>query len=418
MRQALRTFGRILARHAPALVAWYLGGEAVHRVLVQVAGFVGGHTTLGGLLLLPLAVAARLVSYVAMYLTVRSSLPNSLAEGAGTGYRSFGRSVVGAILPFTLFYAAWGMLDADLRAFFAVASSVAFAQTGNGVDEALGDRGGLISAGPLPVLVLVAALALRLVLDRFRDRLPSWALVLAAYAEVLWTFMLFTLVGQWWSGVRAWFSGRAGAQWLEGIGAQIAAAVPPLGALWEGGLWLVGIVAAAVIVPAAWLAVAGVIFGADLDTTPTVLHRRAEALRGAAGGLSRTLLRRLEDLWAALAAIWRGGPLLFGLFAAAYAVWAAAERIGTRALLQAVGGHESNFWAAFFPLLLVAVAAVAEPLRVALVATAFDAVVGRRQAGVGIRTAAPATDSRIDAEAGDLVLDGDVEPERPPGVVG
>lgn len=64
MSQALRTFGRILARHWPALMAWYLGGEALHRVLIELAGFVGGHTTLGGLLLLPLAVAARLVAYV------------------------------------------------------------------------------------------------------------------------------------------------------------------------------------------------------------------------------------------------------------------------------------------------------------------------------------------------------------------
>jgi hypothetical protein len=56
MPQVLRTFGRILAQHWPALIAWYLGGEALHRLLVQLAGFVGGYTTLGGLLLLPITV--------------------------------------------------------------------------------------------------------------------------------------------------------------------------------------------------------------------------------------------------------------------------------------------------------------------------------------------------------------------------
>ena len=37
MSQALRTFGRIIARHWPALMAWYLGGEALHRVLIAVS---------------------------------------------------------------------------------------------------------------------------------------------------------------------------------------------------------------------------------------------------------------------------------------------------------------------------------------------------------------------------------------------
>lgn len=413
MHQALRTFGRIFARHWPALMAWYLGGEAVHEVLVQFAGFVGGHTTLGGLLLLPLAVAARLVSYVAMYLTVRSSLPHIAAiEGAGTRYRGFARSMLVAILPFFAFYAAWGMLDTDLKDFFAIAINIAFEESGYGIDEAIGDRGGLISVGLIPGVVLVVALAARMFLSRFRDRLPSWTLALAAYTEVLWTFMLFTLVGQWWTGVKAWFSGRAGAVWLEGIGDSIAASIPLLASVWEAALWLVGIIAAAVIVPAAWLAVAGVVYGADFDTLPPLLRRGTASLRGAVGSLSRTLLQRFEDLWAAIAAIWRGGPLLFGLFAGCYAIWALAERVGTRGVLQLVGGHENNFWSAYFPLIMVAVAVIAEPLRVAIVATAFDSIVARPGAGIGVRA------SELDAESQDLVADGEVEPERSDRVIG
>lgn len=406
MHQALRTFGRILARHWIALMAWYLGGEALHEVLVQGAGFVGGHTTLGGLLLLPLAVAARLISYVAMYLTVRSSLPHVAADDAESKYSGFARSTLVAILPFFAFYAAWGMLDADMKDFFAIAINIAFEESGYGIDEAIGDRGGLISVGLIPVIVLVVALVARLFLARFRERLPSWTLALAAYTEVLWTFMLFTLVGQWWAGVKEWFSGRAGAVWLEGIGDWVAASLPPLASLWEAALWLVGIIAAAVIVPAAWLAVAGVIYGADFDTLPPLLRRGTESLRGAVGSLSRTLLQRLEDLWAAIAAIWRGGPLLFGLFACVYAVWALAERVGARGVLQVIGGHENNFWSAYFPLIMVGVAVIAEPLRVAIVATAFDSIVARPGAGIGVRS------SELDTESRGLVdPDGNVEPE-------
>lgn len=407
MSQAVRTFGSILARHWPALMAWFLGGEALHQLLVQLAGFVGGHTTLGGLLLLPLAVAARLVSYVAMYLTVRSSLP-SAGAGAATGAGGFARSTLVAILPFFAFYAAWGMLDADQKEFFIIASGVAFGEAGF---TDLGDRGGLISVGLLPVTVLIVALLGRILLARFRDGLPEWTLVFAVYLEALWTFMLFTLVGQWWADVRDWFSGRAMAAWLDEFGDGIAASIPMIATIWEAFLWLIGIVVAAVVVPAAWLAVAGIIYGADFASLPPLL-RRLEARRGATGTLSRTLMRQLEDVGAALAAIWRGGPLLFGVFAVVYAVWAFAERVGTRGVLEAIGGRETDFWSAFFPLILVGVGVIAEPLRVAIVATAFDAVVGRPAAGINVRA------SGVHPEPGGLVAGGDVEPERAGGILG
>lgn len=383
MPQALRIFGRILARHWPALVAWYLAGEALQQLLVQLAGFVGGHTTLGGLLLLPLAVAARLASYVAMYLTVRPSLP-STANGIHDGPREFARAILAAILPFFAFYAAWGMLAADQNEFFNIASAIALRDAGYDAAQ-LGDRGGIVSVGVLPVAVLLIALGARVVLARMRQRLPEWTLALAAYAEVLWTFMLFTLVGQWWGDMREWISERAAASWLQGIGDWFAASVAPVAFVWEGALWLIGIAAAVLLVPAAWLTVAGVIYGTAFDSAPPTLGRGLAALRGTAVTLTRTLLLRLESLWAAVAVIWRGGPLLFGMFVLAYALWGLAEQTGTRGLMQLIGGQETSFWSAYLPLLLVAVAAVAEPLRVALVATVYDAVIARPDAGLDIR---------------------------------
>lgn len=411
MSQALRTFGRVLARHWPALMAWYLGGEALHRVLVELAGFVGGHTTLGGLLLLPLAVAARLVSYVAMYLTVRPSLPHSSRDDAG-GRREFASATLAAILPFFAFYTAWGLLDADQIDFYRIASAIALAESGFELDQ-VGDRGGLIAVGVLPVTVLVIALIARLLYTRFADRLPRWTVVLAAYTEVLWTFMLFTLVARWWNGVLGWFSEREAVGWLQGIGDWFAMNLAPIAVVWEGATWLVGILIAALIVPAAWLTVAGVIFGTTFDSTPSFTRWSGGASRGAAMSIARTLVMRLEGLVAAVTVIWRGGPMLFGSFALAYAAWGFAEQAGTRGVLLLIGGHESSFWAALFPLLTVAVAAVAEPLRVAIVATAYDGVIGRPQAGLDTRP------SGLDDEAGDVVIVAlDVEAERPVGVIG
>lgn len=411
MTQALRTFGRILARHWPALMAWYIGGEALHRVLIELAGFIGGLTTLGGLLLLPLAVAARLVSYVAMYLTVRPSLPHSRRTDAG-GVREFGSATLAAILPFFAFYTAWGLLDADQIEFYQIASAIALADSGFELDQ-VGDRGGLISVGALPVTVLVIALIARLLFTRFAARLPRWSVVLAAYTEVLWTFMLFTLVARWWNGVLDWFAERQAVGWLQGIGDWFAANLAPIAVIWEGATWVFGILVAALIVLAAWLTVAGVIFGTTFDSTPSFARWTGGVTRGTAMSVARTLVMRLEGLVAAVTVIWRGGPLLFGAYALAYAAWGLAEQTGTRGALLLVGAHESSFWAGFFPLITVAVAAVAEPLRVAIVATAYDGVIGRPHAGLDTRP------SGLDAEASEvLVAPLDVEDEGSLGVVG
>jgi hypothetical protein len=414
MLQALRTFGRILARHWPALIAWYLGGEAVHQLLLQLAGFVGGLTTLGGLLLLPLAVSARLISYVAMYLTVQRSLPHSAPDGGPedeTGPRRFAHAVLTAILPFFAFSAAWGLIDADLIEFFRIASSIALRDAGYDLDQ-LGDRGGLVSIGVLPVVVLVIALAVRIVIARFGGRLPSWTLIVAAYAEVLWTFMLFTLVGQWWANAKEWIGERAGVVWLESIGDWFAANLVPVAAVWEGALWLIGILVAAVFMPAAWLTIAGVTYGTAFDTTPPVLRRLEESPKGTVSRLTRIVAERFEELWAAVALIWRGGLVIFGCLALAYAIWAWAEQVGSRAVLGMFGGQDTSFWSSFLPLLLIAVGVIAEPLRVAIVATAFDAVIGRPEAEMGT------SDSGLDDEARDLAVAGDLEHERSIGVVG
>lgn len=408
MVQALRTFGRILASHGIALAAWYLGGEVLHQLLVQLAGFVGGYTTLGGLLLLPLAVAARLVAYIGMYLTVRSSLPSAGEPDAG-GYREYLGVTLASILPFSVFYAAWGMLTADQNEFFNIASSIAFAET-NYEQDHLVDRGGMISVGVLPVAVLVIALAIRILHARFSMKLPMWTFTAAAYAELLWTFMLFTLVAQWWTGVREWIGERAVTGWLQGIGDWFAANFAPVAVVWEGWLWLIGMLVAVLIVPAAWLAVAGVIYGTTFDSTPPSLLRGRAALRGTAATLSRTFLRRFEDLWAAVSVIWRAGPMILGSFVLTYALWGLATEGGTRGILQLIGGHESPFWSAYLPLILIGVAAIAEPLRVAIVATAFDAVIARPEAGLDAEPqeieseATEMEQSGLDGEADDLVI--------------
>ena len=65
---------RALARRWPELLAWYLAGWAARLMLIQFAGWAGSTNSLIGLSLLPLAVLARLASYIGMFLVLRSEM--------------------------------------------------------------------------------------------------------------------------------------------------------------------------------------------------------------------------------------------------------------------------------------------------------------------------------------------------------
>lgn len=419
----VRVFFTILGRHGITLMAWYLGGDAVHRALLQLAGFVGSYTTLGGLLILPLAVGARLVAYVAMYLTVRPAL--RMPGSAEPGLRSFVRAVAVAILPFTIFYTAWGLLESDQTAFVRIAMSNALAETGYGVDIdiALGDRGGFLPVGVVPLTILIVAFVIRSVLSHFQSRLPVGVAALGAYAELVWVFMFFTMVAQWLAQLMAWLSTRAGVVWLVELGDAFAISVPPVAMAWEGIIQFVGLAMAALVVPGAWLAIAAVIYGAQFEAVSIRVPDRY----GRFIALMRPFARRVEDLRAAVSAIWRGGPLIFGAFALTYALWALAEVAVTRGVAAIIGAHEADFWQAVWPFVLVGVAAIAEPIRVAIVATACDAVLARNASPhmPDAPIAVSVSDARVaegesdrDDEAYDAVVNRHVIPEIPGDIGG
>src|SRR6478735_2581941 len=116
MLDTLQTAGRILAGTWPRLLAWYLAGWLARYLIIELAGTIGVNSTLGAFLVLPLAALARLVSFIAMFLTMRDAMPN-YSSLTGAQRPQFMSSVLAAILPFFLFYAAWGFLKDDVVAY-------------------------------------------------------------------------------------------------------------------------------------------------------------------------------------------------------------------------------------------------------------------------------------------------------------
>lgn len=191
----LTTAARAYARCWPALLAWFLAGWTARLLLLRLAAAVGNELPLVGQLILPLAVIARLASYVAMFLVLRSALPNVAeadpprADGTRRGFLvRWASAVSAAILPFFVIYAAWGMIAEDSRDYAAAA-----------LDQADFFSGG--SANALDVVVdvwslgiVVVAFAGRWLLQRFRERLPAWTTAVSAYLEAVWVLVALLIL--------------------------------------------------------------------------------------------------------------------------------------------------------------------------------------------------------------------------------
>lgn len=401
MFSAIRDFARVLAWHAPAMLAWFLGGQLVHTYWIQFAGFIGGSSAIGGMLLMPVALMAQLVSYVAMFLVARDALRHyrALVPAAQTpeeSRREFVDALLAAMLPFTAFYAAQGFLRRDMAAYDSEAQAEITNQSWNawalGVDFDSTGRGTDIGLTPLGIGLLVLAFALRTIWDRVDDRLPRWLTPVGVYLEAVWIYLGATIVVDLLGHITGWIDTRVGAVWLADIAAWFAAHLAIVATVWNVVVNLVGQVITVTAQPLAWLVVAGTIYGRAIAPEKLPVRPRGKRLRLARARYRRLpagVRRRISELFAPLVSkfaplgnavtmMFRAGPLLIAGYVVAYALWqygAAWFRIG---VFQAVGPLDPfGPWQHALPLLAIALAAIVETVRVALTAAGYDSVLGR-----------------------------------------
>lgn len=399
MIAVLRLAGRLLWRHWPALLALYLAGTLGRYLAIQIAGFVGAYSAIGGALLFPLAILARLVALVAMLLVLRDGM---VALGAiapvpvdrAGRRRAFVDALMAGILPFVAFYAAWGYLKEDAAAYFARLLDV---NTGLIADEIFGGQEragdaavGELSLGPITIAIIVAAFAGRWLWKRHRARLPRAFAVAAVYLEILWVYLSVTLIADALGIVTGWVQTRQGIVWLAEVRAWVADQLVPIAWIWDGVEWLLGEVGGIVLLPIAWLTIAGVIYGQAVAPQSAQLggavYTRARARLDTLPGRLRA---RLKDIWSDLIArfqpigraillMWRAGPVLIGSYVLLFTVLLALDAALELGISRVVGPNElASFWMVNAPLIFLAVPLVIEPLRVVLVAGAYDAVIAR-----------------------------------------
>jgi len=392
MLRSLGGIGRILAANWAPLLAWYLAGQVVRASVIVIAAPIGAQSPIVALLILPIAALARLVSYIGMFLVVRHSLPGyRLFAGDQVRFTTlrdtvadFVRVLLVSIGPFFTLYALIGLLNEDLDSY----AGLAFRYAGIGDNSHVVDVG----SGPLVLAVVLVAFAARMVLKFLGPRLPGWTAVPGIYLEATWVFVALTGIGSLFGPVLEWIGDRQVVHWWNDARDFLVTLAGPVRFVIEGIDWLTPVALQLLLLPLAWLFVASIIYLRSLGNVvedalpvPRVIGERVAA------GASRmpALLRRYGYLFTGTwdevgrPAVFSGRLVLtsglrpLGILLIAYGVLFAATQWAERGLLALVGAHDLAFWFIASPVVGLVLDAVAEPVRVALLAAAFGFCLAR-----------------------------------------
>jgi hypothetical protein len=390
---------RLAADRWPLLVALYLGGWLGRYLVIEVAAVFGSTDALIAFLIMPLAILARLASFIGMFLVLRSGMPafHQLAvrgedsidrTGTGSAPVSTGPSLqelfLASILPFFAFYAAWDFLREDTLQYAASALDKIdpFATTDN-------------SAGVLNLQLtwasgaaIVLALAGRYLLRRYSATLPRWTALVTVYLEAVWVYLTVFLISTYLTELDSWVANRSAMHWVADLRALLGNVFAPLGVVWDAVAWAIGQAGALVLLPVAWLALAGIVYGRALTAGPLVLrvrqNRYADRVRARYSRVPKAVTRRVSDVsggvmgrWKplanALTLVWRAGVVPMGIFVLAYTVLEAAGAWLGLGAIRLIGPHDlESWWMNMDGALIFGLEVLLEPLRICLIAAGYD----------------------------------------------
>jgi hypothetical protein len=395
---------RLAAARWPVLLAWYLAGWLGRYLLIELAATFGTTSALAGLLIMPLAILARLASYIGMFLTLRPAMP-AFTDLRNRGEDAIDRTTAQAatataapaatkpsariqdiflisIVPFFAFYAAWQLLADD---------TVQYAQSAltkvNPFDETQTGLPLQLELGVASISAIVVAYAGRYLLKRFAARLPRWTNLIAVYLEAVWVYLTLFLISNYTGQVQGWIASRRATHLFDEFTATVSGFFAPIAWVWNGIEWAIGQAGGLVLFPLAWLTLAGIVYGRALATPKVQFRPQHRFYTGASERIKAVpsaVLRRAKDLGAgfvgrwtpltnALLMIWRAGLVPMGLFVLAFTVLEAATIWLMFAGVRIIGPHDlGSWWMPFDSMLAFAVNVLVEPIQICLIAAAYD----------------------------------------------
>ena len=391
---------RLWWRKLLPLLSWYLVGYIALLLATQAAVWLGEHQhrTLA-IALFSAGVLVQIAALVAMIRTCANALFRWRDAAAGPDQttdptqRKLMELLSVTMLPLVLVWSAWGILDERIER-FAVAYSVetaGAARSSNLFNEA--DWTFYLPA-------LIGLLVLRRVLETVDDKWPNkptkfgqiWAEAFFALLLVIVTPPLFKrfiswldrreiwrLISEQWQQVKDWFAGISipipdGLEWMWEL---VRETLWPL--FYDG-----------VAQPMTWLAVTTVVFGHRALSAGSIVQgtrfesRIAERGGTAASGRVASLTSRAPELvfgglkekfiptLNAFRLVVRTGPVFLGVVCLVYSLQLLAQDWSFFALVRLLGDHGSSWGVMNNELTSFITSLIFEPLRVALLAAAFD----------------------------------------------
>ena len=397
---------RIVAHRWMQLLSWWIAGVVLRDLILSAAAQVAGFSPFLAVLVLSLAMLTRLTVFVAMLIVVRDELDGLVTESE-QGVGGFVRTVMGASLPFAVFYYVSGLLEQDFRAYLELAGAIH-------IWEWAGQQPELWVIGlNLPTLIVIAVcLALRLAWGRFGGRL-WWGLAgVVVLLEVIWVFFTEFALDSGLGVVEEWLAGRQVGVWFEDARAALAVIAAPLVTVWDAIQPLVTILFEAIFVPVAWMLAAATVYGQSLEDDEAAAprpRRKAPGVVKVGGAVVEEMVDQTDTLRSGWRLMRRTGPLLIAAYCLIYALIGLMEPVTLWFVSRLVGPHDvTGILGSFVPVLALVPTLVVTPLLVALVAAACNAAVGRlRGPGFGRPAGASARDQ--EAQGLEARVGGDVD---------
>jgi hypothetical protein len=383
---------QLMVRFAVPLALWYSLGELL-RYGIMYGGYRAGlHHSAVPIAALSLLVMVQLGITLAMLFSVREGLKaiqerdvgGTLAPWALGDEEGILGALGRALLPFMIFYLAWGLYAQDAKEFINAATGWGFARGGfEGQLQGMGLLLTLQKHAWLAIGLVVVFFLLKFAGERWlMPRFPHVGGVFVAFTEVNWTlFGLFT-VEKVRGGVSGWIGGRVVWHWIAApFGGLFGRLFHPVIEYWP--LFRDSVLGALV-----WLVIAGVILGVDAMDEEAIMGRgRAGRRLARAAGLHKehkpheVLTRDLRDKWLptwfGLRLIRRSGLTVFATFCALYAGLHIGEDMARRGVYYLVGAHPLDWWAPRTHPVDFAVDLVFQMARICLMAAAFNLVIAR-----------------------------------------
>ncbi|MEO3810379.1 hypothetical protein ABGB17_15375 [Sphaerisporangium sp. B11E5] len=388
---------RLATRLFLPLAFYYTLGRLAHQgvllLAVRLAEPRGWHAY-AAFAVLSLGVLVTLTAYIAMLNTVGRELGTLTTTAITQDERE--RRLVDAIahtlLPFLVFYSAWGLFTEDVRAFTRL-----FTELRPAIDVEAGTV--LLDLFDINVLIVVITLGiygLKAGCERLYGKSGSRPLGIANSAlECMWMYFGIISLGNWIGRGVDWLTSRV--VWADLMG--LADLVPLASQVKETWALLAPYRAElgdGLLQPLVWLAMAAVVYSSSVtDETKVIEGTRLEPrLSGfwrrlpapvqlAAEFFSRGFRDKYVPVANGLRFALRGGVVFYFMFCLIYVALEALAAVGFMAVTRLLGPHEPYWWQMWEGAVMFPVDVLHEVLRICLLAAAFD---------LALRRAGPAPD--------------------------